>query len=281
MALQLDDIKYFLSVSETLNVTRASELLGITQPTLSYSIKRLEHEIGGELLIRPKNGVQLTHLGNLFISKAHQLIRQWEDIQKITLEEDQVISGEYSIGLHPSVALYTLDKFLPHLMSIGPNLQIDIIHGLSREITEKVVSWKIDFGIVVNPKPHPDLVIKELCKDQVGLFSKKNITKDAADTLIYDENLFQSTAVIKKSKNTKYQFSKKLTSENLEVIAKLTHLGLGVGLLPQRVAAQYKNLHMIEASPTHIDKVCLIYRHEKQKSFSSKKVISSIRESTY
>lgn len=281
MALQLDDIKYFLAVSETLNVTRASEVLGITQPTLSYSIKRLEKEVGGELLIRLKNGVQLTHLGNLFSEKAHHLMREWEDIQKISNELDQVVSGEYSIGLHPSVALYTLEHFLPKLTTKHPELTIKLVHGLSREITEQVVSWKTDFGIVVNPRPHPDLVIKELCRDQVSFFSKSSLKSQAKQTLIYDGNLFQSKAVIKKLNSSSHEFSKYITSENLEVIAKLASLGIGVGLLPQRVAAQHKNLKVLPNAPVHIDKVCLIYRHEKQKNFSSKKIISSVLEASY
>ncbi|MAF77813.1 MAG: LysR family transcriptional regulator [Halobacteriovoraceae bacterium] len=278
MALQLDDIKYFLAVSETLNVTRASEVLGITQPTLSYSIKRLEKEVNGQLLIRLKNGVQLTHLGSEFVTKAHILMNQWNELQKISVEREEKVTGEYTIGLHPSVALFTLDQFLPKLMTENESLTLKLVHGLSREITEQVISWKIDFGIVVNPKAHPDLVIKELCRDQVGLFQKKSLPKSAKETLIYDGNLFQSKAVIKK---LKIAFKKEITSENLEVIAKMTSLGIGVGLLPQRVAAAHKNLSMIKDSPTHMDRICLIYRHEKQKSFSSKTIIQTIQEGNY
>jgi LysR family transcriptional regulator, cell division regulator len=279
MALQLDDIKYFLTVSESLNVTRASEILGVTQPTLSYSIKRLENEIGGELLIRLKNGVQLTHLGKNFASRAHILIKQWEEVQKVTQEMEQKVTGEFSLGLHPSVALYTLDKFLPKLIEDYPDLNLKLVHGLSREITEQVINWKVDFGIVVNPKPHPDLVIKELCRDQVGLFQKSPLQQKAKKTLIYDNNLLQSKAVIKKVKAS--QFPTHLTSENLEVVAKLAHLGIGIGLLPERVAAQYSNLKMISNSPIHIDKVCLVYRHEKQKNFSSKQIIADIIKPVY
>ena len=44
MSLMMDDVKYFIAVSETLNITRASEIIGISQPALSYAIKRLENE---------------------------------------------------------------------------------------------------------------------------------------------------------------------------------------------------------------------------------------------
>ncbi len=279
MSVQLEDIKYFITTAETLNITRASEQLGITQPTLSYAIKRLEQEMGGELFIRLKNGVQLSHLGTHFLAKARELIKTWEELHKVKNEFDHVVSGNFTIGLHPSVALYTLDKFLPRLIQNSPLLEINLIHGLSREITEQVISWKVDFGIVVNPKAHPDLVINELCKDEVSLYMKKGISNHSFDTLIYDKNLVQSKKILSKLK--KKLSNKHLTSENLEVIAKLTSLGLGIGLLPERVANQYKNLVKIKDAPTHTDKVCLIYRFEKQKNFSSKSIISTITNATY
>ena len=68
MSLVLDDIRYFNTVSQFLNMTRASEVLGVTQPTLSYAMKRLENELGGELFIRLKNGLQLTQLGESFLN---------------------------------------------------------------------------------------------------------------------------------------------------------------------------------------------------------------------
>jgi DNA-binding transcriptional LysR family regulator len=49
MSVAMDDIKYFITVSETLNITRASEIIGISQPALSYAIKRLEDGLGGKV----------------------------------------------------------------------------------------------------------------------------------------------------------------------------------------------------------------------------------------
>ena len=54
------ELEYFLEVSSTLNLSRASERLGISQPSLSLAIKRLEQSVGTELFIRHKHGVTLT-----------------------------------------------------------------------------------------------------------------------------------------------------------------------------------------------------------------------------
>lgn len=271
MSLNLDDIKYFNVVAKTLNMTRASEILGMTQPTLSYAIKRLENEIGTELLIRLKNGVQLSKAGEEFLEKSAELVSKWEELRRIS-DHEESITGTFSIGVHPSVALYSLEHFLPELCKKHDQLQFELKHGLSREMTEQVVSWNIDFGIVVNPRPHPDLIIKELCKDEVTLFSdgKKH------DILIAQPNLLQTKSIIKKLNFKKFGILKTLTSENLEVISKLASLGVGMSIIPQRVAKKYKNLKKIKGAPTFQDRICLIYRVEKQKSLASKEIIKSI-----
>ena len=79
MSVVMDDIKYFVVVSDTLNVTRASEILGVTQPTLSYAIKRLETGLGGDLLIRLKSGVRLTKLGEEFLRRSDKIREEVAD----------------------------------------------------------------------------------------------------------------------------------------------------------------------------------------------------------
>ncbi len=276
MSLVMDDIKYFITISETLNMTRASEIIGISQPALSYSIKRLENELGGLLLIRLKNGIQLTKLGEEFRLRSRRLLYEWEQAQNLANPESGLIQGSYTIALHPSVALYTLECFMPKLQTEFPALDFNFIHGLSREMTEKVISWEADFGIVVNSIKHPDLVISELCLDEVTIFHAKN----AQEKLIYDENLAQSQYILKKI-GKKTGFNGVLSSANLEVVAKLTSLGLGYGLLPTRVASQYKHLKKLINAPVFKDEISLIYRPEKHNNAVSKKIIQIIKSARY
>lgn len=274
MSLVMDDIKYFITVSETLNITRASEIIGISQPALSYAVKRLENNLGGQLLIRLKNGIQLTKLGEEFKLRAHRLLYEWEQAQNLAHPESGFIQGNYTLAIHPSIALYTLERFMPTLQADFPALGFNFIHGLSREMTQKVISWEADFGIIVNPIKHPDLVIMKLCNDEVTIFH----TKNAQDKLIYDKNLAQSQYILKRIAKKTY-FHGALNSVNLEVVAKLTSLGLGYGLLPTRVASQYNHLKKLKDAPLFRDEICLVYRPEKHKNFVSKKIIQIIKAS--
>lgn len=276
MALVLDDLKYFAVICETKNVTRASEIIGISQPALSYAMKRLENELGGELLIRMKTGIQLTKLGEEFRGRTRRLIYEWEQAQNLASPDSGLVQGSYTIAVHPSVALYTLDRFLPQLHKEFPALNFNFVHGLSREMLEKVVSWEADFGIVVNPIKHPDLVIKKLCDDLVTIFS----IKGADNKLILDDNLAQSQAILKKLKKL-VNYEGMINSGNLEVVARLSSLGVGHGLLPTRVASQYKGLKALPNAPTFKDEVALVYRPEKHRNPVSRRVIELIRSANY
>ena len=272
MSLMMNDIKYFLTVSETLNITRASEIIGLSQPALSYALKRLENELGGQLLIRLKNGVQLTKFGETFKQNAHRLLYEWEQAQNLANPKSGFIQGSYTFALHPSVALCTLQHFMPQLQTDFPSLDFNFIHGLSREMAEKVIHWEADFGIIVNPIRHPDLVITQLYHDEVGIFYAKN----AENKLIYDKNLSQTQYILKKMAKQNH-FNGVLCSGNLEVVAKLTSLGLGYGLLPTSVARQYKHLIKLKDTPVFKDEICLVYRPEKHRNSVSKKIIETIR----
>lgn len=272
MALVIEDIKYFIVVSETQNITRASERLGLSQPALSYALKRLEQELGAELLIRLKNGIKLTKLGDEFLKRSRKIIFDWEELKKITDPQSQFIQTHYSFAIHPSVALYSLKGFMPQLSAQFPLLNLQFHHGLSRLMTEKVISWEADFGIVVNPVRHPDLVIAKLCTDDVTLFAKEGAPK----RLIYDPELTQSEYIMKKIRKHG-SFEASYTSQNLEVIAQLASLGQGLAILPTRVAAHYPELKAIEGAPLFKDEICLIYRSEKHKNSVSKKIIEFIK----
>jgi LysR family transcriptional regulator, cell division regulator len=195
------DLRYFLEVSHTLNVTRAAERLGIAQPSLSQALKRLEDALGAPVLVRGKSGVQLTHAGRKLASRARDLLEEWEKLRRETARDEREIRGRYVIGAHPAVALYTLERVLPALLKDHPGLEISLAHDLSRKILEDVVSFKVDFGLVMNPVKHPDLVLRRLFSDEVSVWtaaapSALQDHRTGDGVLIYDPALGQSQTVL-------------------------------------------------------------------------------------
>ena len=275
------ELQYFIEVSNTLNVSRAAERLGISQPTLSLAVKRLEDSFGTPLLIRTKSGVKLTHAGQRLVSQARNLLNEWERIRDETLKAESEIRGRYLIGCHPSVALYALPKIVSKILIEHPSLELKLVHDLSRRITEDVISFQSDFGIVVNPWEHPDLIIKPICKDEVTLWvpkrpSKLQDPKSGEAVLICDPDLAQSQSIQKQLARKGMHFTRVVTSSNLEVIASLVASQAGIGILPGRVASRVKDLKPLPGAPKFIDSHCLIFRADAQKSKASRALAKRI-----
>ncbi|MEM7646235.1 MAG: LysR family transcriptional regulator [Pseudomonadota bacterium] len=279
------DIQYFLEVAQTNNISRAAERLGITQPSLSSAIKRLEDAVGTQLFTRSRSGVQPTKAGQELVKKGRLLLLNWEQLKSDINRRESAVTGQYIIGCHPSVALYSLPHFLPDLMIEHPELEIKLVHDLSRKITESVISYQADFGIVVNPVNHDDLVIRELCQDEVGFWTTKKPTKNqkvdsASAVLICDQNLNQVQKLFKDVQKQKVVFPRIIHSTNLEVITELTSQGAGIGILPSRVATRHKSFGLKSLSdslPVFKDKICLVYRADSQKTKGREKIIEAIK----
>lgn len=280
------ELHYFIEVANTLNVSRAAERLGISQPTLSLAIQRLETSFGVPLLIRTKSGVKLTHAGSKLVLQARYLVSEWERIRADALKEETEIRGRYTFGCHPSVGLYSLPGIISPLLTDNPGLEIKLVHDLSRKITEDVISFKIDFGIVVNPTEHPDLIIKSLCKDEVTLWTHKNPStlqeaNQEKGVLICDPELIQTQSILKQLAKHGLEFKRVLTSPNLEVIASLVSTKAGVGILPGRVAQRIKGYGLVpfeKDAPKFQDKICLIFRADAQRSKANRLLSKAIEK---
>lgn len=263
------DLSYFIEVANLLNLSRAAESLGISQPSLTLAMRRLEEAVGTTILVRHKRGVSLTKAGKQLLAHTRQLLQNWENIKSETLASIEEIQGFFTIGCHTSVALYTLPRFLANLMETHPKLEINLKHDISRKITEQVINLTIDIGIVINPVKHPDLIIKSLNHDKTQLWYSRDIqnrnqhlhTGDAI--LICDPDLTQTQTILKQLKKQKMNFSRLIATNNLEVIADLTQSGCGIGILPATVAAS-RNLMEVPNAPFYEDELCVLYRGENR-----------------
>lgn len=271
------EIKYFIEVAQVLNLSRASERLGISQPSLSVAIKRLEEEIGTALLFRHRKGVNLTQAGKQLLAHARQLLQYWDAIKMQALASHHEVQGSFILGCHPSIGLSCLSGFLPELLLKHPKLEIQLFHDISRKINERIINLSLDLGIVVNPVRHPDLIIYKLADDIVTFWeSTENSHMHANSVVICDTELIQTQTLLKKfQKNTQQPF-RLLASSNLEVIASLTETGSGIGILPGSVAS-LKKLKKMENMPSFQDEICLVYRYENKNIKAMQILMESIK----
>lgn len=285
MVASSNELIYFVELANTLNFSRASERIGISQPSLSTAIKRLEHSIGTELFIRGKNGVALTQAGKRLLSHAKQLLQLWDTVKSESLASHYEVQGCILLGCHPSVALYSLHKFLPALVANYPKLEVQLKHDLSRKILENIINLSIDIGIIVNPVKHPDLIIQKLYDDKVTLWHTadlKNINQNIHSgdaVIICDPELIQTQSLLKQMRKQGINYRRLITSNSLEVIASLTAHGAGIGILPTSIAllAHPTKLKPLPKMPLYHDEIFLAYRHENRNIKAVQTIIGAIK----
>jgi DNA-binding transcriptional LysR family regulator len=259
------EVTGFLEIATTLNITKAAQRMGVTQPTLSQSLKKLEHTVGEQLVIRSKSGIELTVAGKQFLKQARQLLDLWENLKSSTKSSTKEVKGNVKIGCHPSVGLYTLDRFVPKLLNEHPGLEITLFHDLSRKVFNKVINYEIELGIVINPAPHPDIVLTKLLEDEVKIWKSKSLKTPAV--LLCHPELIQTQDILRQIKKTDIKIQRIVTTNSLEILTSLTLAGAGYGILPSRVVSIFDfnhQLRAVEGTPVFKDKLYLSYRVENK-----------------
>lgn len=269
------EIEYFLEVYQTCHISRAAMRLGVTQPTLTLSLQRLESKLGVTLFHRTKQGVTATEQGKLFYGRALALTDSWNQLHQDLSQSMNSLKGKFKVGCHPSVGGYTLPRFLDQLQSQAPEVEIELIHDFSRRITERVVSYEVDLGFVVNPIRHPDLTLRKIGEDRV-LFWRSQKPGSPPQKIFADFNLSQTQDLLNKTQRKHFSDWKLINSNSLELIRTLVLTGQGVGILPERVAkADGVDLVPYDPKlPVIEDRIFVAYRKEVLSSLAGRALVS-------
>jgi DNA-binding transcriptional LysR family regulator len=274
------DLYYFNEVCRTLNFSRASERLAISQPSLSNAIKRVENFIGTPLFLRVKTGVKLTKAGCQLFSHTDELLILWERVKSISLASCNEVQGALTIGCHPTIARHILPLLLPEIVKTYPYLEITLLHDLSRKILEGVINLSVDIGIVVNPLAHPGIILQKLYDDKVGFWQAKDYewSFKTGCIIICDPALIQTQQILATLAEQGKLNYRLLTSSNLDVIASLIASGTGIGILPKTVVTMiHPKLISLPDLPCYHDKIYLAYRPEQRDIMALKVLIKAIK----
>lgn len=167
--MQLRVIQYVLKVAETGSFSKAAELLFVSQPALSQSIKRLENELGVELFRRENNTVTVTSAGELFLEDGKAIAELSERIKKRMYDVQDLKYGDISIGVSPFYEKYYLSKILPEFHRQYPGVQIKVIENYTGVLEELVMERKIDLCIMSLPLSIPSLHYEPLFEEIILL----------------------------------------------------------------------------------------------------------------
>jgi DNA-binding transcriptional LysR family regulator len=168
--MDLTHLRYFQTIATCGSLTAAARVLKVSQPTLTVAMKNLEERLGTVLLIRERTGVRLTTTGEELLRHAQEVFVLLERAEQQIRGLESGDIGNFIVGCHESLGAYFLPNFLSAFLQDSPRIEVSLWNGSSALVQQAVVEHRVHFGIVVNPQPHPDLVIVELFHDAVDFF---------------------------------------------------------------------------------------------------------------
>ena len=141
----------FLAVAKEGNITRAAEMLHISQPALSRQLIELEEELGAELLVRGNRHVTLSASGILFQQRAQEIVTLLEKTQRDIADQYGAVGGMVSIGCVETSASRLLPDVLEEFGVRYPMVQYEIYSANGDDIRNKLDSGQLELGILVEP----------------------------------------------------------------------------------------------------------------------------------
>ena len=144
-------LKVFISVYENKGINHASKKLFLTQPAVSAAIKKLEHQLGGNLFTRLPKGVVPTAEGERFYNYIKQAERQIELGLQNFSDKSALLSGKLTIGANTAIIQHVLMPFINQFCKKHPNIKISFTEVISSRLQRYLANGEIDIAFMEEP----------------------------------------------------------------------------------------------------------------------------------
>ncbi len=244
--MELHQLQCFIAVVEEGGFKRATARLGVTQPALSYQIKRLEEELGVQVLHRGQGGITPTEAGRVLLEHAHEVISAVRDAHQAVRELSGGVTGEIRIGAITCAGTYFLPYVLWEIRAKHPMVRPKLLYRDSEELLQALLANKLDVAMVNDPPPDPRFTCQSVFEEQISLvagrghpfYGRTSVAlselKDAQFVMLSPQT---PTGALVQSYLARLGVSvvPAVSTDNVETVKRMVEAGMGVALLPDLV----------------------------------------------
>ena len=212
-------LRYFLTVAREQNITKAAELLHITQPTLSRQLAALEKELQVPLFNRESKKIRLTDEGILLKHRALEILA----LEEKTLEElkgqEELIEGSVTIGCGEFASVESLADICEVFQKKYPKVQI-CLHTVTADVVyDRMSQGLVDIGLFMEPVNTEELEYVRFPGKEVWVVSMRTDDVLAEKEHITKEDLFDKPLILPERKNIRSELASWFGEEYLRLNA--------------------------------------------------------------
>ena len=155
--MTLQQLQYVVALDNHRHFVKAAESCFVAQPTLTLQVKKLEDQIGMLIFDRSKQPVEPTPMGEVFIAKSRQILRDIDQLKEMINDYRDNVEGTFTVGIIPSLSTYILPLLLPELAVDYPDTKLEILELQSEQIMDRLKNGMLHVGILVTPLQEDEL----------------------------------------------------------------------------------------------------------------------------
>ncbi len=288
----ITQLQYILAVHKTKHFGRAAADCFVSQPSLSAQVQKVEEELGVVIFDRSKKPVLITEKGKKIIEQSKRIVTEYKKLLEVNQNQDD-ISGEFQLGIIPTLASYLLPLFIERFSIKYPKVQLTINEYKTLDAIRALHDDALDAGLLVTPLKDDHLIERALFYEPFYLFVSQNhdflkmrrITEKDLETesiwLLEEGHCFREQVLKLCSTKDKCQVLKNVNfaSGNLETLINLVRKGRGYTLLPYLATLQLQEKekkNLLKPFHNHIPtrEVSLVY----SRSFLKQDIIGALEQ---
>jgi DNA-binding transcriptional LysR family regulator len=167
--MELYQLRTFLTIARTGNLTRAAALLATSQPAVSAQLKALEEELGVPLFVRTARGMELTAAGAQLRAKAEEVSLRAAELLALAGTLSGRPAGSCRVGLNTDAGVLRIPALVRALEAAAPGLRLELVQGTSRTITDDVAAGELAAGFVFGEPERSGLSARVLARLELTL----------------------------------------------------------------------------------------------------------------
>lgn len=163
--MNLRALRYFVTLADTRHFSKAAAACFVSQPTLSTQIRKLEEELGVQLVERAPRRVMLTPIGEDIAVRARSVLRDVDEIRMMCKRSRDPAAGTVRIGIFPTLAPYLLPHVIPKLRDSYPQLKVQLLEEKTADVMRMLRQGQIDLGLLALPVQDDSLEVFPLFEE--------------------------------------------------------------------------------------------------------------------
>lgn len=292
--MTLQQMEYIVAVYRLRHFAKAAEQCGVTQPTLSAMLQKLEKELGTKIFERSSQQVTPTAIGKLIVEQAWEVLTRANRIKDIVEEQRHSLSGTFRIGILPTIAPYLLPRFFTKMEKENPSTDFQILEMKTAEITKAMQHGEINAAIAVRLDELDIFNQTTLFYEQFiayvakndALFANKNIkTSDLSNEFLWllDEgHCFRDQLVKFCNLKSATESKTKYSLGSIETFMRMVESGQGVTFIPElalsQLSASQSELVRPFALPIPVREVVLLTPKDFVRQSIAEVIVKSVKE---